>query len=81
MKPVEPIVPGRHLPLVRIAEHQLEYETMPSYVYDDGTILTRWHMTLRERLRVLFTGDVYVWQQTFNHRVNPIGMETKKPIV
>lgn len=79
MKPVSPIIPGANLPVTTYAEDQPEYNPLPVWRGDDGTVLSRWHCDWRERLRILITGDVYLWQMTFNQPLQPISMEAQKP--
>lgn len=79
MKPVEPILPGCDLPVTRYAETQEEYQTLPVYHQEDGTLLSRWRLTWRERLLVLFTGNIYLWQLTFNQPLQPVMLEVEPP--
>jgi hypothetical protein len=50
MKPQTPIIPGHDLPVTNFAESQDEYQTLPAFRQDDGTVLTRWRLTWKERL-------------------------------
>lgn len=79
MKPIQPIIPGHKLPVTNFAETQDEYQTLPAYREADGTVLTRWHLTWRERLRVLFSGDVYLWLMTFNQPLQPVMLQVEAP--
>ena len=79
MTPSSPIVPGVNLPEVVYAKDQPEYLPLPVYRMDDGTVLSRWHMTWRERLRVLLFGDVYLWQLTFNVPLQPVKLQVNPP--
>lgn len=79
MKPVQPIIPGHNLPVTNYAETQDEYQTLPAYREDDGTVLTRWRLTWRERLRVLLTGDVYLFMLTFNQPLQPVMLQVEAP--
>ena len=47
----------------------------------DDTILTRWHMTWRERLMVLWRGDVYLFVMTFGQPLQPLSMQVQRPEV
>lgn len=67
------------LPESLIAKDQPEYNTLPAYRDADGSVLSRWRLSWRERLRVLIHGDVYVWVQTFNHPLQPILLDTERP--
>jgi len=81
MKPVSPIIPGADLPEVVYAKDQPEYQPLPAWKSEDGTVLTRWRLTWRERLRLLFTGDLYVFLSTFNKPLQPILIQTERPEV
>lgn len=79
MRPVSPVVPGADLPEVTFAKDQPEYNQLPAHRTEDGTVLTRWRLDWRERLRVLFRGDLYVWVKTFNRPLQPLLIETERP--
>lgn len=80
MKPVQPIIPGHDLPVTEYAKNQPPYDPLPAWRdEDDGTILTRWRLTWRERLRVLFCGDVYLWVMTFNAPLPPVQLQVEPP--
>lgn len=81
MTPSTPIVPGYSLPETVYAKDQSEYLPLPTYKQEDGTVLSRWHCTWRERLRILLTGDVYLWQLTFNQPLQPVNVEAFAPEV
>jgi len=81
MIPTTPIVPGEELPVNSIAEHQDEYQTLPAYRSENGIVLTRWKMSLKERLRALFYGDVYLLVWTFNRPLQPVKLQVEKPEV
>ena len=79
MKPVSPIIPGVDLPETVYAKDQSEYNPLPVWRDEDGTVLSRWHCDWRERLRILTTGDVYLWQMTFNQPLQPVVMQADRP--
>ena len=82
MKPVSPTIPGHDLPETIIAKDQEEYDDLPAYRYDDkeGTVLVRWKLSWRERLHVLWTGDIYMFMNTFWKAVQPVMLQTERPI-
>ena len=53
-----------------IAEHQDEYQTLPAYIGEDQTI-SCWKLSLRERLKVLFTGKMWLLQLSFGGPLQP----------
>jgi hypothetical protein len=79
MKPVSPVIAG--VPDVKIAEHQDEYNTLSAIITDDGYVISRWRLTWRERLTVLFVGNVYLSCLTFGRPVQPVNLEVDPPHV
>lgn len=81
MRAVKPIVPGEVHPVTVIAENQPEYEPLPAYVVRDrtGAVLTRWKLTWRERLRILFLGDLYLEVLTFRQPLQPVRLSVAPP--
>ncbi len=81
MTPVTPVIPDKKLREFTFAEHQDQYENLPTYKYDDaeGTVLSRWKLSWRERLRILFTGDMYLRVMTFNRPLQPVMLQVEKP--
>lgn len=81
MKPATPIIPGHDLPVTNFAETQDEYQTLPAFRQDDGTVLTRWRLTWKERLTVFLRGDLYLFTLTFNKPLQPISLQVERPEV
>ncbi|MCI0624841.1 MAG: hypothetical protein L0387_24915 [Acidobacteria bacterium] len=79
MRSVSPVLPG--LPQVIYAENQHEYLPLPAYRSVDGVVVTRWRLSLVERLRVLIRGDIYLSVLTFNQPLQPVKIETEPPDV
>jgi hypothetical protein len=69
MKPVSPVIKG--FDEVVYAKNQPEYRPLPAIKCADGTVISRWRLTWRERLRVLFKGNLYLQQLTFNAPLQP----------
>ena len=61
-------------------EGQPEYEPLPAFknTSDQGEVVTCWGLSLRERLRILIKGEVWLSQASFNKPINPVFMTTKK---
>lgn len=66
---------------VKYAEHQPYYRTLPAYCEVDGTLTTCWGFSWLERLRVLFTGRIYLRILTFNNRLQPVDMFVEQPVL
>lgn len=83
MTPASPVIPGHTLPETVYAKDQPPYIPLPAYALNDdtGTIVTRWTLTWRERLSVLWHGDVYLWQLTFGKALQPVKLEATPPVV
>jgi len=79
MKPISPIMPNATLPETVYAKDQPEYQPLPVFKYDDGTVLSRWKLSWRERLRVLLSGDVYLFVSTFNRPLQPVMLQVEPP--
>ena len=79
MRPVLPIIPGEKLPTTVYAENQPEYKPLPVFKDSDGAVLSRWKLSWRERLRVLFSGNIYLWVLTFNCPLQPVMLQIEKP--
>ena len=77
--PVSPIIPGADLPETIYAKDQPQYQQLPVFRDIDGTVLSRWKLSWRERLQVLFYGNVYLWQMTFNQPLQPMSLEVDRP--
>lgn len=79
MQPVSPVIPGLELPEVVYAKDQPEYNPLPVFKDENGTVVSRWRLTWRERLCVLLRGDVYLTVMTFNRPLQPVRLETEPP--
>jgi hypothetical protein len=77
--PTSPVIPGFDLEEVLYAKDQPQYQPLPVYKFDDGTIISRWKLSWKERLLVLFKGDIYLWIMTFNKPLQPIIINVNKP--
>ncbi len=62
------------------ARHQKEYLPLPALKKDgdEGEVVFCQSLGLRERLRVLFTGRIWVMLLTFNNPLVPSYLTTKK---
>lgn len=81
MQPVSPVVPGVDLEEMVYAKDQPQYLNLPCFRDPDGTVVTRWAMTWRERLQALWTGNIYVTCLTFNKPLQPLKLSTTAPAI
>lgn len=75
MKPVD--FPGSNRVF---AKDQPEYMPLPAFVDENGVAVTCWRPTWRERLRILFTGQIWVGQLTFNNPLQPQFVAAVDPV-
>lgn len=68
-----PVVPFLNLETTNYAETQDEYFTLPAYRYKDkhGSVLFRWRVPFWDRIKLLFTGNIYHVVMTFNKPLQP----------
>jgi len=62
-----------------IAKNQPEYLPLPAYREDDGRVTCCWKLSLKERLRILFTGKLWHQILTFNEPLQPQKLIVNKP--
>jgi hypothetical protein len=79
MKPVSPVVPGKDLHEIVLAEDQPEYENMPVVFTEPGVNLSRWELTTEERDFVAKNGYIYLSIWTFGQPQQPVLIEAKEP--
>lgn len=65
---------------VEFAKDQDEYLTLPAWRSPDGEeVVTCWEMTWVERLKLLFTGRLWLRQLTFGGALQPQLPQVEKP--
>lgn len=62
------------------AENQEEYEPLPAFKNNsvEGEVITCWNLTLRERFKLLFTGELWLMLLTFNQPLTPTYLTVNK---
>jgi len=65
---------------VTFAKDQPEYEPLPALKLDtpEGEVISCWGMSFKERIRVLFTGCIWVSLMSFNKPLTPSYVSTKR---
>jgi hypothetical protein len=65
---------------ITFAKDQPEYQPLPAFRNDSqlGEVITCWNLTFRERLRILFKGEIWLSLLTFNKPLTPSFLTTKK---
>ena len=64
---------------VTYAEDQPEYLPLPVLKTESGELISCWKLTLMERLRLLFSGKLWLTTLTFNLPLQPLLPTIKKP--
>lgn len=62
-----------------LAKDQPEYQPLPAHRTDDGEVISCWSLSWRERLRVLWTGRLWLRQLTFGELMQPQLLEVESP--
>jgi hypothetical protein len=60
------------------AEDQPEYRPLPALKMPDGEIITCWRPSILERLKILFTGKIWLSVLTFNQALQPLFLSASK---
>ena len=62
------------------AKDQPEYLPLPAFKNDsrEGDVISCWQLSFTERLRILFTGKLWVSLMSFNKPLTPSFFSTKK---
>lgn len=62
------------------AENQEEYHTLPALKIDgiEGQVVSCWKLSLSERIKVLFTGKIWMSLLCFNKPLTPSFLSTNK---
>lgn len=80
MKPVSPVAldPEERWGVSEItfAKDQPQYIPLPALRFQDGLVVTRWSLSWKQRLSVLFGGSIFLGLLTHNHPLQPIRMST-----
>lgn len=64
---------------VIFAKDQPEYNQLPAYKDTEGIVTTCWGMTLKERIKFIFTNKLWLSVMTFNHALQPVFPSLDKP--
>lgn len=65
---------------VVFAENQKEYKKLPAFLNKSpkGEVITCWKFSWRERLQIIFGGNVWVTLLTFNRGLPPMFISTNR---
>jgi hypothetical protein len=54
------------------AEDQPEYLPLPAFKTKEGNVTCCWNLSLKERIKILFTGNLWLSVLTFNQPLQPL---------
>ena len=81
MQPISPIFPS--IPEAEelvFAKNQPQYKQFPAFRYPNGLVVTRWKFSLIERIKFLFSGNLWLSIQTFNNPLQPVKLQLDEPL-
>ena len=61
------------------AKEQPEYRPLPAHKADDGCVTSCWELSFIERIKILFSGKIFLQVLTFNQPLQPSKMSVDKP--
>jgi len=64
---------------ITFAKDQPEYIPLPAFKSEDGRIISCWELSFKERVKVLFTGRMWLSLLTFNKPLQPIKIQVEYP--
>jgi len=64
------------------SKDQEEYLELPAYKHGDefGSVSSCWGLTVLERLKILFTGKIFVTILSFNKALTPQRLQVESPV-
>jgi len=62
-----------------LGKDQPEYQPLPVHMTPDGTAVSCWRLSWRERLYLLVTGRLWLMQLTFNQPLQPQIVQVDAP--
>jgi len=64
-----------------IAKDHPTYLPLPAHVAADGEVVTCWRLSTWERLKVLWTGRLWLQILTFNNPIQPLNLTADYPFL
>jgi len=65
---------------VVFAKDQPQYLPLPARREEDGMVITCWKLSFIERVKILFTGKMWLSQLTFNDPLQPQRPQVDSPL-
>ena len=63
------------------AKDQPEYIPLPVLKTEEGQVISCWNLSIMERIKLLFSGKLWLSVLTFNNPLQPVLLEIKKPFI
>jgi len=63
---------------ITFAKDQPEYLPLQAYIDSEGRVVTCWKLSIREKIKLLFTGIIWHDTLTFNNPLQPVFMAVNK---
>jgi hypothetical protein len=80
MTPVKPKWARMEERDVVFAKDQPQYLQLPAAITPDGTVTTRWKLSVAERLKLICGFDLYLKIKTFNNPLQPIKLSVGRDV-
>lgn len=85
MKAISPVLPSSpEMPEVVYAKDQPQYLQLPAcnfqYTGGEVSVISRYRLTIFERLKLLFTGSIWLEQMTFGQALQPQRPTINEPL-
>ena len=61
------------------AKNQPEYLDLPAHKSKDGIVTSCWQLNLKERIKLLLSGKIFIQIMTFNTPLQPIRINLSRP--
>lgn len=65
---------------VVFAKDQTEYLPLQAHRTKNGTVTSCWKLSFIEKVKILFTGRIYIQIMTFNQRLQPQLLSVDNPV-
>jgi len=62
-----------------LAENQPEYLPLPAWRGNDGTVISCWRFSWRERFKLFINGKIWMRVLTFNKPLQPQRLDVDRP--
>lgn len=64
-----------------LGDEQNEYKPLPAQQISDDVIITCWDVSFEEKIKILFTGKIWLGVMTYGKNLQPILLSTNKKTI